>query len=149
VERFAKYFPSFSGFVNGWNYYDAVYYLAYAAFAGSPGGRRAPLTSAVLQAGFDRLLEGEKVEIGPANIESAVKALSTSESITFVGVLGPAAFQPWDGAPTAGGTAVFCLTREESAVTYHYNVLVYNQDDGELEAGSGAPCSELLAQADR
>lgn len=146
VERFAARFPATSGAINGWNYYDAVYYLAYAAFAGTPKGNVGTLTASQVQQGFSRLTQGEEVEIGPENIASAVTALS-KRSITFVGVLGPAAFQPWDGMPTEGGAAVFCLTREQGTVSYRYDVLVYDDDSGQLDPGDNVACSDLLAQA--
>jgi hypothetical protein len=144
AERFSQRFPDHEGAIDGFNYYDAVYYLAYAAFAASPRGARA-LSADELRSGFKRLWQGELVEVGPAGQPSAYDALALGAgTIQLLGTLGPAAFDERTGIRRDGTSGVFCLLRERGKVSYRYDVFVYDADTASL-VQADEPCAAWLA----
>jgi hypothetical protein len=88
------------------NYYDAVYYLAYAMYAGDS------LAGPGIAHGMKRLISGDPFDDGPANmaIQKVFDALDASDSISLNTTLGPSdPFDPVTGVrPVIPG--VFCFT---------------------------------------
>ena len=90
------------------NYYDAVYYLAYAMYA----AKEPQPTGAGITAGMSRLLAGEEsYDIGPTAISDVFKVLRTEGSLLRLnGTLGPPDFDLAKGIRPVEG-AVFCFSR--------------------------------------
>jgi hypothetical protein len=87
------------------NFYDAAYYLIYAAAAGqvlSGDGQD-------LRRGMGRLLQGPEFNVGQAQIPGALQALAIpSATIQLNGTLGPPNFNPLDGTRVSDGS-VWCI----------------------------------------
>jgi hypothetical protein len=119
------------------NYYDAVYYLAYAMYAADPGKE---LTGSGIAQGMQRLLSGNDVNIGPPPIAATFKALSTAgSSVHLVSTLGPPDFNAETGVrPVDGG--VLCFGKMGNSVELHTDVLRYDPDKQALTGTF--PCFE-------
>lgn len=89
------------------NFYDAPYYLLYAAAA---AGNPPVLTGNALARGMTRLLSGPTYDIGRADMVEAFGLLQANprNSITLRGTLGPANFDPTTGARADSGS-VYCI----------------------------------------
>jgi hypothetical protein len=111
-------FPDEMGVEGYENFYDAAYYLIYAAAAGqfvSGDGQD-------LRRGMTRLLQGPEYNVGERQIPDALQALAVpSATIQLNGTLGPPNFNPLDGTRLSDGS-VWCI--DTSSVT-HADVLRY------------------------
>jgi hypothetical protein len=109
------------------NYYDAVYYLAYAMYAGDS------LTGPGIAHGMKRLIAGASFDDGPADdaIGKIFSALDANDSISLDTTLGPSdAFDPVTGVrPVTPG--VFCFTFNAS-LTLRPNALRYDPANEEF-----------------
>lgn len=116
--RFDAAFPAFAGTREYENYYDAAYYLIYAAAA---AGTVVPLLGSDLANGMQRLLSGrETFSVGPDDLLPGFVALEKpGSSIVLNGAMGPPDFDPRTGAREQPGT-VWCV---DDAGTLHMNVL--------------------------
>ena len=105
--RFDAAFPSYAGTRDNENFYDAAYYLIYAAAA---AGKVSPLTGADLASGMQRLLSGRySFSVGPDDLVPAFTALEEAgSSIVLNGTMGPPDFDPDTGARVQPGT-VWCV----------------------------------------
>jgi hypothetical protein len=105
------------------NYYDAVYYLMYAAAAAA---RNTSVSSGEdLGDGMRRLLRGPSTfNVGDDDMPAAMAALQ-STSIELVGTLGPPDFDETTGVRQTAGS-VWCVNAARSAVA---DVLRYSQTD--------------------
>lgn len=111
------------------NYYDSVYYLAYAMFAANqPGG----LTGSGIAAGMQRLLSGERFDVGPSTANSAFAALAKNgATIQVQSTLGPPGFDPVSGVRAVEGS-VFCFSRSKNNVSMVPDQLRYDDVKHEL-----------------
>ena len=120
------------------NYYDAVYYLAYAMYgANQPDG----LTGSGIVQGMQRLLSGKSVNVGPgAAISATFKALAVAGSTVHLeSTLGPPDFDPNTGVRPVNGS-VFCFKRISTTVKLVSDVLRYD-DASKGFSGSFSPCN--------
>jgi hypothetical protein len=108
--RFDAAYTSLAGTLGYENYYDAAYYLLYAAVAAGP---RFPLIGANLAFAMPRLLAGRlEYDVGPNDLPSAYQELQIpNTSITLNGTMGPPDFDPETGARFTAGT-VWCLDQD-------------------------------------
>jgi hypothetical protein len=112
------------------NYYDSVYYLAYAMLG---AGTDTKLTGSGIAKGMQRLLSGENYAIGSASIDPVFKVLSKPGSTVHVAsTLGPPDFDAMTGVrPVEGG--VLCFQKVDLTVVLHTDdVLRYDRDAGAL-----------------
>jgi hypothetical protein len=116
--RFDAAFPAYAGTRDYENYYDAAYYLIYAA-AGA--GAVAPLTGADLASGMQRLLSGPySFSVGPDDLVPGFTALEEPGStLVLNGAMGPPDFDPRTGARVKPGS-VWCV---DGAGDVHMDVL--------------------------
>jgi hypothetical protein len=125
------------------NFYDAAYFVAYAAAAGAT----TPLLSgADLASGMRRLLDGERIDVGPVQLPGALAYLrdDPNSTIALHGTLGPPAFSA-DRARRGTGS-IWCVRKAEEGEYesggYEYRVMFdalrYDANNGTL-AGS-IPC---------
>jgi hypothetical protein len=107
--RFDALNPS-QGIVGYENYYDAAYYLFYAAAAAGPVS---PLIGPDIALGMKRLLAGRPAfEVGPEHLPAAYLALQSPDvSVTINGTMGSPNFDPKTGARFTAGT-VWCIDGE-------------------------------------
>ena len=85
--------------------YDAAYLLAYAT--ASLGA--APITGASLNEGLKKMVPpGERIDVGPENINEALTILTTGGNIDFNGASGPLDFDVTTGE-AEGDIQVWCL----------------------------------------
>lgn len=98
-------FPDEMGLEGYENFYDAAYYLIYAAAAGqfvSGDGQD-------LRRGMTRLLNGPGYNVGELELPRAFQALATpNATIQLNGTLGPPNFNPLDGTRLSDGS-VWCI----------------------------------------
>ncbi|HEX9296418.1 MAG TPA: hypothetical protein VF881_11295 [Polyangiaceae bacterium] len=88
------------------NFYDAIYYLAYAMQAAGPDQ---PLSGLRIRDGMRRLLGGgQPYSVGPFDIGKVFGALNDGQPIELIGTLGPPNFDTISGARIDTG-AVFCF----------------------------------------
>jgi hypothetical protein len=125
-------------FVNGYpdsaNYYDAIYFLAYAMY----GADEPQLTGSGIARGMQRLLSGDSFDVGPTLIGDVFNALSvTGASVSLQSTLGPPSFDAETGVRPVDGS-VFCFSAV-GAVTHVTDVLRYDRDKGAL-VGKSFPC---------
>jgi ABC-type branched-subunit amino acid transport system substrate-binding protein len=114
-----------SAIVDTANYYDAIYYLAYAMYgAGEPEG----LTGTGITRGMQRLFAGDSYKIGPTTSSATFKALSVEDAtIHLASTLGPPEFDPKTGVrPIDGG--VFCFKAIGTTAKLVPDVLRYNRE---------------------
>ncbi|HEY3500204.1 MAG TPA: hypothetical protein VGK73_36185 [Polyangiaceae bacterium] len=132
--RFDAAFPAFAGTRGYENFYDAGYYLIYAAAA---AGTVVPLLGSDLANGMQRLLSGRLAfDVGPDDLRPAFVELETpGSSIVLNGAMGPPNFDPQTGAREEPGT-VWCVDESQ---TLHTDVL--RLVDGTLEGTF--PCFEF------
>ena len=103
------------------NYYDAVYYLAYAMAAGDS------LTGPGIANGMARLITGEPHDDGPTDIPNVLAALAAGKSIALGSTLGPPDFDTTTGVrPVTPG--VFCFAYNGFPASYP-NALRYDPDN--------------------
>jgi hypothetical protein len=135
--RFDAAFPVLAGTRDHENYYDAAYYLIYAAAA---AGRVTPLTGPNLASGMQRLLSGRySFSVGPDDLVPAFVALEEpGSSIVLNGAMGPPDFDPRTGARVEPGT-VWCVTEGRKL---HMDVL---RLDSEGRLSGDFPCFDFGA----
>lgn len=110
------------------NFYDAPYYLLYAAAA---AGHPPRLNGAALARGMTRLISGDiEFEIGRPDMVSALTYLDSNATatISLKGTLGPANFDPATGARNDVGS-VWCVDRLGG---FHPDILRWNPDSEEF-----------------
>ncbi len=114
------------------NYYDAVYYLAYAMY----GAGEAQPTGPGIARGMQRLLSGQSFNIGPSAVSQVFNALSApGASVNVQSTLGPPSFDPKTGVrPVTGG--VFCFDKAGKPVN---DVLRYDAAKKDV-VGQSFPC---------
>jgi hypothetical protein len=137
VMRLDMAFPSLAGEIRGFeNFYDAPYYLGYAAAA---VGDRWPLSGLDFKTGMRRLLKGERTfTVGPEELADGLAALDAPGSeISLQGTMGPPDWDPAEGTRQAPGS-VYCI--DVAGVVYP-DVLRLGSD-GRL-VGS-FPCFDLV-----
>jgi hypothetical protein len=119
--RYGKAFPDLKSTApNVDNYYDAVYFLAYAMYGGDS------LTGPGIVNGMKRLIKGAPFNDGSDDmaISKVFTALAGNDSISLNSTLGPPDFEPTTGVrPITPG--VFCFTYNGS-VTFRPNELRYD-----------------------
>ena len=118
------------------NYYDAVYYLAYAMYAANqPGG----ITGSGIRDGMLRLLKGDDVNVGPDAISSTFKTLAVKgKTVHVVSTLGPPDFDATTGVRPVDGS-VFCLNRTGNTAKPSFDALRYDRTKKAL-VGDSLPC---------
>jgi hypothetical protein len=121
--RFTRYeLPNAGGYEN---FYDAAYYLLYAAAAARP------LSDGLSMAtGMGRLLSGMPFEVGPNDMTDAFQLLTTNpaSTIQLIGAMGPPNFNTYGGRDDAG--AVWCVAANNTVMP---DVLKYNDADGTMQ----------------
>jgi hypothetical protein len=133
--RFDAAYPAFAGTRGNENFYDAAYYVSYAAAA---AGTVTPLFGSDLVNGMRRLLSGRvEFRVGPSDLSAAFMALEAQgSSIVLNGAMGPPNFDPRTGARTEPGT-VWCV---DVAGKMHADVLRLDASGNLLGT---FPCFEL------
>mgnify|MGYP001546845719 CR=1 FL=1 len=119
------------------NYYDAIYYLAYAMYgANEPEG----LTGTGITRGMQRLLTGDAYKIGQTPASATFKALSVEDAtIHLDSTLGLPDFDPKTGVrPVDGG--VFCFKRLGNTAKLAPDVLRFDSQSETL-TGDFSPCN--------
>lgn len=117
------------------NYYDAVYFLAYALYAsGNPGIPSGPETAA----GMLRLIEGEPKDGSPDQIDEIFELLAApEETLSLNTTLGAPDFDPATGVRRAT-PSVFCFQKLQELILPRSDVLRFDRED-ETFTGS-YPC---------
>lgn len=111
------------------NYYDAMYFLAYAMYG---AGTDAPLSGASIARGMRRLLDGDaSYPVGPTRIKSTFDALGAGSNVHVLSTLGPPDFDAETGVRPVEAS-VLCFDNMGSYVVPHRNVLRYDRDLGAL-----------------
>jgi hypothetical protein len=109
------------------NFYDAPYFLLYAAAASNaeqPGG-------ADLARGMLRLLEGTPLAVGEEDIPAVLAELNAgpNASVALEGTLGPPDFDAQTGARKHTPSAAFCITGGgDEALAYRHDALRYDPE---------------------
>jgi hypothetical protein len=107
------------------NFYDAAYFLLYAA-AAAAGPE--PLT---MGEAMQRLIRGDSYDVGSSNIDAVLELLRDPDaSISLNGTLGPPKFDARTGARRAPGS-IWCVASTASGFEYHYDVW-RDGDDGQV-----------------
>jgi hypothetical protein len=106
LDRFYANYPTYRGRSGLENFYDAAYYLLYAAAAVQD---RWPLIGPDFPQGMRRLLSGSDIfRVGPDDVVAGFAALGDPEvTIRLDGTMGPPDFDPSTGARSTPGT-VWC-----------------------------------------
>jgi hypothetical protein len=113
------------------NYYDALYVLAYAAYA---AGLDEPLTGPRVATGMRRLMGrlnagSTPFNVGPAHIDYVFARLNTPEStVRLTGTLGPLDFEEGGYRLVNGSVFCYAVTTNNTAAL-RKNVLVYDEMD--------------------
>jgi hypothetical protein len=110
------------------NYYDAVYFLAYAMHG---AGTDVPLTGSSIAKGMQRLLDGTSIDIGPSTIQETFDELTAGSTVRVLSTLGPPGFDAKTGVRAVDGS-VFCFARNGLLVEQRKHVLRYDRDQGGL-----------------
>ena len=118
------------------NYYDSVYFLAYAIYG---AGNVDPLTGADIARGMRRLIDGEAFGVGPMEISDVFSALDEADSIELHGTLGPPDFNSDTGTKYAVGS-VFCFAEAARTAVLHVDVLRYDRELGNFGADDDFTC---------
>jgi len=109
------------------NYYDAIYFLAYAMYA---GGTQAELSGSSIASGMQRLLSGMSYDIGPSPaiepIFDALKAPATT--VHIASTLGPPDFDPKTGVRPVDGSVLCFQKVDPTTVQPRTDVLRYDRD---------------------
>jgi hypothetical protein len=125
MDRLKRAFPSADPETENW--YDTIYYLAYATYNAGADHR---LNGAEIAAGMLRILSGPRYNVGPFDIGPIFQALGDHQSsIQLNGTLGPPSFNTTTGARIGRG-ALFCF---DNLLFAHPQVEVY---DGTTLAGN-------------
>jgi hypothetical protein len=105
------------------NYYDAVYYLAFAMRgADQPNG----LTGSGIARGMKRLLEGPRFQLGPSSASQVFAALAKpGVTVDIESTLGPPGFDPATGVRAVEGS-VFCFSRTKNTTSALFDQLRYS-----------------------
>jgi hypothetical protein len=109
------------------NFYDAPYFLLYAAAAsnvGRPGG-------ADLARGMLRLLEGTPLAVGEEDIPAVLAELNAgpNASVALEGTLGPPDFDVETGARKHTPSSAFCITGGgDEPLAYRHDALRYDPE---------------------
>jgi hypothetical protein len=104
------------------NYYDAFYFLAYALY----GARVDEPRGVDIARGMRRLLEGNRLNVGLADISNVFETLAApDESIALEGTLGPPAFDLETGIRIDPG-GVYCFTTTGNRVFVEPDALRYS-----------------------
>jgi hypothetical protein len=129
---YVDYRLAFQGYANDdWkpdfeNYYDAVYYLLYAAAAG-----RGPVQSgSEFALGMPRLLSGQLAfGVGANDLDEAMPQVSLGSAITLNGTMGPPDFDPITGTRQAPAS-IWCVdsTRASRPDVLRYNTATKTLD---------------------
>lgn len=108
------------------NYYDSVYYLAYAMFgANEPNG----VTGAGLVRGMRRLLDGSGFDVGPTDANRIFAALRAKDAtVNLASTLGPPGFDAETGVRPITAS-VFCFSRTKNEVEPLPDQLRYENDE--------------------
>ena len=109
------------------NFYDAAYFLLYAA---SAAGDEAAPSGASIARGMTRLLDGTSFDVGAEDIPRAVQHLEGPDGISLQGTLGPPEFDE-TGARLASGS-VWCVADDDGELAAHFDVLRVDGANGEL-----------------
>ncbi|HEX6767012.1 MAG TPA: hypothetical protein VF103_16060 [Polyangiaceae bacterium] len=120
------------------NYYDAMYFLAYAAYGAD---RDQPLSGRSMAAALERLFQGTRYYVGPDYVKDVFEVLDDGGTVELNGTLGPPDF--FDGYRRVNG-AVYCFEFVSEAALPRMGVLIYNTatDDFQLDMDrwSEFPC---------
>jgi hypothetical protein len=138
IMRLDEAFPALAGTIRGFeNFYDAPYYLGYAAAA---VGDRWPLRGPDFTTGMRRLIDGEHAfTVGPDDLASGFAALAAPGSeISLHGTMGAPDWDPAEGTRRSPGS-VYCV---DVTGAVHPDVLRLDSD-GTL-VGS-VPCFDFEA----
>lgn len=112
------------------NYYDAVYFLAYAMYGANQPGN---LTGTGIAAGMQRLLDGDPVNVGPDDINTVFAAPADDKfGFHVLSTLGPPDFDPDTGVRPVDGS-VFCIDRTNTTAKVKSDVLRYDRQAGALD----------------
>jgi serine/threonine protein kinase len=126
-----NYFPDAPDDEFGEPTYDAVYAIAYAAYAASPG--RGPLTGATIAGGLARLLPpGVAIDVGRAAKFQAFEVLRSSASIDLRGAATELDFDPKTGDSMVD-LDVLCVAPRGDSVTELPSGLRFNGRTSRLE----------------
>ncbi len=132
LARFADKYPQVSQveYRATENFYDAMYWMVYGAFAAQAGS----VTGPDIANGVRKLLDGPTVYPGTVkNISDAfVTIANSSTGVTFQGSLGTPNFDTRSGAQRSVG-AVYCYTREGPVYGPRYDVLRFNSTTQALD----------------
>jgi hypothetical protein len=112
------------------NYYDALYYLAYAAYGAD---LRQPLTGQRMVQGLTRLVDAEKpsdFSVGPSHIDPILGLLDEEETLALETTLGPPDFV--DGHRRVNAS-VSCVEVFDRLTYERRDVLIYDRE-GEVFA---------------
>lgn len=118
-------------------YYDAMYFLAYAAYAADLSE---PLTGTRMSAGLQRLIEGTSRNIGPRYIQDFFDDLDQGDSVALEGTLGPPNFT--DGYRKVNAS-VFCYKNEGGTALLRNDTLIFDETSFVLNTdlyGNVFPC---------
>jgi hypothetical protein len=123
-------YPNENYLPNMENFYDAVYFLLYAAAASNaehPSG-------ADLARGMLRLTSGEPLQMGEEHIPAVLAKLndSPSTSIALEGALGPPDFDVSTGTRRFWPGSAYCIAEEDGTPVYRHNVLLYDRQQDKL-----------------
>jgi hypothetical protein len=107
------------------NYYDAAYFLAYAAYAADLGK---PLTGSRMAQGLERVVDlaGASLDVGPRHTRIVFDTLDRGETIALDGTLGRPDFSNGHRKVNA---SVYCFEHVTDSALLRKDVLVYNEDD--------------------
>jgi hypothetical protein len=128
VRRFESHYPGVQPSGGHENFYDAAYFLLYAASAARDG---VTPSGPAIAAGMQRLLSGTSFEVGGEDIASGQAYLQSNPSLSLQGTLGPPDFDVSTGSRLADGS-VWCIAEVDGEFTYHYDVLRLDRSSGEL-----------------
>lgn len=126
ISRFENAYRDATNYQGLENYYDAAYYLLYAAAASRPG----PTDGLKLADGMLRLLSGTTYPVGPDAMPDVFNELRSSggATITLEGLMGPPKFDQRGGRDDAG--AVWCI---DAGGNYAVDVLKYDDTNGTMQ----------------
>lgn len=118
------------------NYYDAVYFMAYAMVgANQPTG----LTGTGIAAGMQRLMSGDPLNVGPGQISDAFPLLAGDKStLHLLSTMGPPDFDAKTGVRAVDG-GVFCFKRTQNSAQLVPDALRYDRAGNKL-TGKPFPC---------
>jgi hypothetical protein len=132
LERFAEKYPQVDPITYRAteNYYDAMYWMVYGAFAAQAG----KVTGPDLGNGVRKLLEGPAIFPGSVkNISEAFISMSNSSTgVTFQGALGTPDFDTRSGAQRSVG-ALYCYVPDGASFAPRYDVLRYRPSTQSLD----------------